>query len=47
MMDHTTVNELLPLLPDDGEVGDVPTKEDMIDTVCDMIVMINDATVLE
>jgi hypothetical protein len=28
-------------------VPDVPTKEDMIETVCNMIMMINDATVLE
>jgi hypothetical protein len=47
MMDHTPVNGLLRLLHDDGEVVDVPTKEDLMDIVCDMIVMINDAAVLE
>jgi hypothetical protein len=47
MINHTTVNELLWSLPDDGESADVPTKEYMIDIVCDMIVMINDVVVLE
>jgi hypothetical protein len=47
MIDTTPVNELLRLLHDDGEVVDVPTKEDLIDIVCDMIVMINDVAVLQ
>jgi hypothetical protein len=47
MINHTTIIELLWLLPDDGEVADVPTKEDMIDIVCMLITMINDAGVLE
>jgi hypothetical protein len=47
MINHIAVNEPLQLLPDDGEVADVPTKEDMIDIVRDMIMMINDVVVLE
>jgi hypothetical protein len=47
MIDNTPINELLWLLHDDGEVVDVPTKEDIIDIVCDMIMIINDASVLE
>jgi hypothetical protein len=47
MIDHTPINELLQLLHNDGEVVDVPTKEDMIDIVRDMIMMINDVVVLE
>jgi hypothetical protein len=47
MICTTPVNELLQLLHDDGEVVDVPTTEDLIDIVCDMIMMINDVVVLE
>jgi hypothetical protein len=47
MIDHTLVNELLQLLHDDGEVVDVLTKEDLIDIVCDMNVVIDNAAALE
>jgi len=47
MIDDTPLHELLQLLDAEGDVVDIPTTDDLIDIVCDMITIIDDTAVLE
>ena len=47
MIDNIPLSEWLHILDAEGEEVPLPTEEQLIDKVCDMITMINDPALLE